>query len=392
MERVTDRGKAAYSICIYLSMWLLAGIHSAVGTLQLEMAQAFSLDGASTGVPSSVLSFLATIAFVLSLFIAGRFRKSAALAFGIMLGGAALCLVMPSESYYMFVLMLGCAGFATGIMDALNSSVISELYPGNGRLMSLLHAVYGLSGMSMPFVFNLMLKAGNSWKSAYLMIGIAMLALAGIVCALLRVYNNVLEAPPDASERISFKLIKEVGAVRELHPLIISMLLGGMYLNVMLVRAKGFIVLGHAGEKYSAWVVSVIYLGITLCRLLLSAINPDMRRVLKRLTPFSALALLLAIIIKDPLASLIMCFVSVFCYAPCIPFTLTLAGQLYAKRRFVVTVALMLALMLGQAIISPVYGWAEAAFGADKAMLTALVCIIACWVCLMFIKNNDNKA
>ncbi|MBR4236427.1 MAG: MFS transporter [Clostridia bacterium] len=392
MERLNYKAKNIYSICIYLSMWMLAGIHSAVGTLQLDVSEAFSLTGAATGVPSSLISAFATAAFVMSLFTAGRFRKSKVLFSGLLSGGIALCLILAVNAYSLFLMLLCCVGLATGIMDALNSSVISELYPGSGRRMSLLHAFYGLSGMSMPFLFNAMLKAGSSWKTVYLTLGVLMLALAVFLYTVSQIYKNSIEAEPDISERISFKMVKEIAKVRELRPLIISMLLGGMYLNVMLVRTKGFIVLGHEGAKYSAWVVSVIYLGITLCRLLLTALNPNMRKILQRMMPLSAVALLLAILVKNPLAAMIMCFISVFCYAPGIPFSLTIAGQIYPERRFVVTIALMLSLLLGQTIISPVYGWAESVLGANSAMYTALVCVIGCWVCTLFVKSNDQQA
>ena len=390
-----------YTLCIYAAMWLLASVHSAIGTYQTAIIDAFSLESSQKGLPSSTLSLFTILTFAVVLLTTGRFKKIAALTLGLALGCISLTGVLFAwnSPFGLFLALIAVAGIACGAIDSLNSAVINELYPGKSGVMCLLHATYGLAGFSMPFLLKLLFREHpeingpfpyGTWRSAFALIGGAM----GVLCAALLFlkfrYKDKIEAAPRQDQRISRAMIKQVLGAKALWPILISSVLGGMYMNSLLVWTPRFIEFGHSGASYKDWALPVVYLSITVSRLLMSFIKPKLGKTLKLLMPFAALFLLAAILVKAPLIALVFVFLSVFCYAPVIPFQVTMAGEALPERRFVVTIILMFVMMLGQTVISPIIGLAESAWGINGAMYIAALMMALSWAAAMFIKEAGN--
>ncbi len=403
LKRSPRAGIIFYTVCICFGMWVLAGVHSAIGTFQSDMIDSFSLVESQKGLPSSMLSCFTILTFVAVMFLAGRARKISILITGLALGFVSLCLIqlLNVHSFTLLLVLLSAAGIACGAIDSLSSAVISELYPGKSGIMCVLHALYGLSGFSMPFLFKLFIKPKpwvngsyevGTWRAAFASLGACMLALFVMLIVLKRLYGDGIEEKPKKSERVRAAMVKQVLSEKRLWPLYLSSVLGGMYMNTMLVWTPRFISIGHGGEKYLSWALPCVYLSITLSRLTMSWIKPPLARTLKGMMPFAALLLAVAILVKSPLAALIFTFLSVFCYAPVIPFQVTLAGDVLPERRFIVTVSLMFVMMLGQTVIAPVIGLAESRWGINAALYLAAAAMALSWIAALFIKNDDRKA
>ncbi len=383
-------GIAGYTLCIFIAQWLLASVHSAVGTYQTEVIAQYGLEDSAKGLVSSTLGLFTIATFTAVLFLTGRFKKAHMLAFGLTLGSVSLCLCamgVVSRVFGLLLCLIGLTGVCCGAIDSLCSAVLSELYPGKGSVMCLFHATYGCAGLAMPFVFSTVGSRALSkmgFRSAYVLTGLLTLLLCVLLFAVLR--RGIPEEKPAKEERVNLALLKEAAGEKRLLPVFISAILGGMYLNTMLVWTPRFIVFGHGGESLERWALPCVYLAITLSRLLMSLIKPDMRKTLKLLMPFSALGLVAAILIKQPVAALSCVFISLFCCAPVIPFQVTIASNMLPKRRFIVTLSLMFIMMLGQTVIAPVIGAAESAWGINAAMGIAAGAMALSWLAALRIK------
>ena len=375
-------------------MWLLASIHSAVGTFQTATIDYFDLKESIKGLPSSIVSFCAIAAFILVMTQIGRRKKSRMLLWALIFGAAALCLIVLKMPFALFAAMMAAVGLCTGVIDSLASGVVTEMYPGHGGLMCLLHATYGMAGFCMPFIFRIERLTGgeDGWKNAYLLIGLMMLGVWTVLLFTVRKYGSSLEAEPETKDIIRPASIKRVISSMRLLPLFASSILGGMYLNTILVWTPRLMEFGKDSQLLSTWVLPAVYLGITVSRLLMSVLKIGMRRYLIVFLLVSAIAILAAILMHSGIAVLIAIFVSIFGYGPTIPFELTLAGKEMPQDRFVVTVSMMFVMMLGQAIASPLIGMAESAWGIESAMYIALATLIGCWIAATQIHKNDNKA
>lgn len=391
IKKNTARGVLLYTLCIFMAQWILASVHSAVGAYQTAVIGAYALEDSAKGLVSSTLSLLTIITFAAVMFLSGRARKSRILLFGLALAACSLCLITVNgveRSYGLLLFLIAFAGIGCGCIDSLGSAVLSELYPGKGSVMSLYHATYGCAGLMMPFVFQLLNGQGVfgslGFRGAYAFVGaLALVPLAVMAAGVLPAYA---ENAQDPNKRASLGLLKQTLSEKRLLPVFVSAILGGMYLNTMLVWTPRFIVYGHGGAAYEKWALACVYLAITLSRLLMSILKPNMRKTLWLLMPFSALGLLAAIWVKQPLWALVCVFVSVFCCAPVIPFQVTIASDMRPQNRFLITLALMFIMMLGQTLIAPVIGAAESAWGINSAMYIAAGAMALSWTAALKIK------
>ncbi len=391
IRKKAARGVLVYTLCIFMAQWILASLHSAVGAYQTEVISAYALEDSAKGLVSSTLSLLTIITFAAVLLLSGRVQKSRMLLFGLALAACSLCLIAlkgVERSYGLLLCLIAFAGIGCGCIDSLGSAVLSELYPGKGSVMSLYHATYGCAGLMMPFVFGLLsgkgVFGGLGFRGAYAFVGmLALLPLAVMALGVLPGYREGRQGP---ARRVSPGLIGQTLSEKRLLPVFASAILGGMYLNTMLVWTPRFIVYGHGGAEYEKWALACVYLAITLSRLLMSLLKPNMRKTLWLLMPVSALGLLAAIWVKQPLWALIFVFASVFCCAPVIPFQVTIASDMLPEKRFLITLLLMFIMMLGQTLIAPIIGAAESAWGINSAMYLAAGAMALSWIAALRIK------
>ena len=389
ISETAQKSSMPYTLCVFGAMWALATAHSAMGVLQTDIINEYELTEAVKGLPSGFVTGFSVLAFFVMLFAVKHLKKSTMLKAGLLTGCITFAFLRLNMPFAAYLCILALNGFTLGCVDALNSPVISELHPGKGGFMCALHAVYGVAGFVMPFVFNALLKSASSWRSVYTVIAaIEMLVCVCMFCVTRKPVNEIL---PNGDKRGIIQIIKEIFSVKPLIIVFPAMFTCGLYLNGVLVWAPRFMEFGLKNEQLGAIILSAVYLGIALSRIVFSIVKVNMVAVLRVLTIAAAAILALGVLIANPVIGLICVFLSAACFAPVIPFLLTVADGMITNNRFYTTVVLMLVMMAGQTAFSPIYGKAETILGSANAMyLTALMALL-CWLCTMLIKRDGGK-
>ena len=105
-----------------------------------------------------------------SLWVIGRLRKQTLLTAAV---GLMALLMLPLSLLPPFPVYLGLyalVGVAYAYMDAIASSMIADLHTGknSARMMCVMHACHGLSGIVSPLLLGAALGAGGDMPRAYL--------------------------------------------------------------------------------------------------------------------------------------------------------------------------------------------------------------------------------
>jgi fucose permease len=138
---------------------------------------------ASFGLPIDALGALLlafTSGYVVSSFSSGfvlfRMGLGTLLALSCLLTSASLMGYAVTPSWWPMVGLAGVAGLGAGAIDAgINGYASLHLGP---RLMSWLHACWGMGAATGPLVMTAVLETGRPWQRGYLIVGIAQLLLA----------------------------------------------------------------------------------------------------------------------------------------------------------------------------------------------------------------------
>ena len=176
--------------------------------------------------------------------------------------------LLPSFPVYLGLYAL--VGVAYAYMDAIASSMIADLHPGknSARMMCVMHACHGLSGIVSPLLLGAMLGASGNMPRAYLTI----LAIGLFTVAVLRPAQRPhplkrrRRAAGTADARPAFR---PFSATPTLRALAICILFYGIHLSGMIVWIDRYVDVGLQ-SALGALALAFLYAGLTargcLCR------------------------------------------------------------------------------------------------------------------------------
>lgn len=122
----------------------------------------------------------ATAGYVVSSFSSGRLLRRVNM--GAVLAGSCLltaCALLGYAGSERWLLVLGLAavlGLGAGAIDAGLNTYVATYY--SARMLNWLHACFGVGAASGPLIMTAVLRSGSSWRTGYLIVGIAQVALA----------------------------------------------------------------------------------------------------------------------------------------------------------------------------------------------------------------------
>lgn len=179
-----------------------------------DIVSAFSLESASTGSMSSMMSIGGAVALILSLFLQGRLRKNLLLPFAGLLSAVSLFCIGVSPLYYLLIIAFLVLGFGNGFMDTVANSYVVDL-AGDTRekFLGMLHGLYSVACLIAPLLLRLILRTGK-WRNTYYSIS-ALLLLASIllyfICKEKTADNSSFSETRSVvtEDRLSFSNLKE---------------------------------------------------------------------------------------------------------------------------------------------------------------------------------------
>ena len=141
-------------------MALLACIFALHGSLLTRTIDFYGLTDASQGMPSAAASAGGFLALISSLFLSGVISKLTLLKYSIGICAGFIFLLPWMSDAWIFVAVWLCIGIGLVYLDTLLSSCMSDLYQGKTarKMMCFLHLTYGLTYVTAPVVYSMILK------------------------------------------------------------------------------------------------------------------------------------------------------------------------------------------------------------------------------------------
>lgn len=146
------KGRKAEIILLFAGMAVLSAIFTIQGYTLDDMIARYALTDAVKGLPYTLGSAGGIAAFIAAFILNGRVSKRWLLAAGIALCCVFAALAASGCSFTVFCACWLMIGFGLGLMDALLSSCMADLYSGQAgtRMMCFLHTAYGFAAMLLP--------------------------------------------------------------------------------------------------------------------------------------------------------------------------------------------------------------------------------------------------
>lgn len=354
--------KKVITAAIFAGMVYLSSISALHGSLLKYIIPHYQLSSSGQGLASLSASLGGMAAFIITLLLIGRVKKTHLLCIGFALDAVFLCLMSVLPPYPLFILVWFLAGIGMGFMDALLSSCIADLYIGKAatRMMCNMHCVFGVASMAMPLAYSFLLSRGLLWNRIYLL-----LAVFGVLLCVFMILSEKVSgmAQSVADERgLSFSDFICTLRSGSLIFYILGMLFHGFFLGGLNTWSNYYVGECLSGSLGNA-ALSFLFSGVLISRFLMpyTGIDPS---VYIRYAGFGAAILLFAgLPFSGGFVFCICLALSSFCFGAMIPCMLNVACAENSQNTLMTTSLMMLALYLGQGIASPVLGLCEATVG-----------------------------
>lgn len=390
-----SKSKLSFLIAACLSTIVLAIVNSSFGTMLAPITENYlDGEGASRGYPNSAMQIGCIAAVLVLALLGGKLKGSGKL---ILLAVSAF--VMSAGMFFLggeptlfavFVGVFAIVGLAYGTIDVISSALVADVYgEGASSMMCLLHGSHGAAGIVAPIVVSFVLSRAEKWTRPYTVIGIFVVCVLAYLVILYAFARNRL---PEASAKTDSP---SVGFDKALLPTALAIGFYGVYLVGMICYTESYeehLSLGGSGK---AMTLSLLYLGLTACRLLLPAIQRTCGitpRTYLTFSPFvSAAILFIGVVSGNATVYIIFSALSSLIAGAFIPIAISAACEIMSGNTTGASTYMNLAMLIGNSVASPLLGAIGGACGIGVGMLIPPAALIICGVCAAF-SNRKKKA
>ena len=309
----------------------------------------------------------------------------------LILGGAVLVHALGvaglglAPTWVVFILAAMTAGAGAGCLDGGANGLVLDVYrEGRGRAMNLLHVAFGVGALAAPLVVGMLVASGVPWQ--------AVAVGSGLVVALLAIAYAVVPMPsgrrlPGGAEARS----SAESDVRDGRRLLAGpLLLLGIAISTYVASEVGvssWLVrfLEPAPLTTATLALSLYWAGLTVGRLVSSAIADRFDHLRFTLGCVLALAALVAVAVLAPTLPLSMAAFALAGVAsgPVFPMIVAIGGDHYPERSAAVGGSLTGMAVIGSTVYPPMMGFMSVTVGLTVAMLGNVVLAIASAVALV---------
>lgn len=362
------------SVC--LSAVFLATVNSSHGALLSPMISHYGLSSSQQGYPNSAQNIGCIAAMFTSLWVIGRLRKQTLQTAAVALMAALMIPLSLLPSFPAYLGLYALVGVAFAYIDAIASSMIADLHPGrnSARMMCVMHACHGLSGIVSPLLLSAALGPSGNMPRAYLtVLAIGVLTLAFLWPANARIRLSEAASRPEPLTRAQLSAFFGDPTLRALA---ICILFYGIHLSGMIVWIDRYVDVGLQ-SALGALALAFLYAGMTGSRLLVPLLR------IRPLTYICASCLLSAAVLGVGLcvrSAAVMCGCVLLCSllsGALVPVALGTACAGFASNTLLASTLMNLCMLAGNCVSSPLIGMIEARAGLRWGMSACALALVA---------------
>lgn len=171
-EGLSERSRALLLGGVYLLMLSFAVSVTMLGPLMPQLIAEYGLRLSQGGLVVTARSVGGVLAIVAGGLLADRWNKGVFVGASFLLYVISLFLIATAPLYGVLLLMFFLLGASTHLVDVINNALAADLYPERrGRVLNILHTIFGVGALLGPLFTGLVLNRGISWAAAFGVLG-----------------------------------------------------------------------------------------------------------------------------------------------------------------------------------------------------------------------------
>jgi len=377
---MTARGRLAAGIVGCLTLFAIGWTGLLIPSLVRSIEATFDQTDAGVG-----LIYLAySVAYATGSFGGGplteRLGRRLVLGGGVLIHGLGIAGLGLAPSWGLFVAAAMVAALGAGCLDGGSNGLVLDVYrEGRGRAMNLLHVSFSAGALAAPLIVGRLVDGGVAWQSVA--IGVGALVLLLVIAYAIVPMPAGRRAPAAAGDAPMPEVAATSSSGRPDRRLLAGpLLLLGIAIAAYVASEVGvsnWLVrfLEPAPLTTATLALSLYWAGLTVGRLISSAIADRFDHLRFTLTSTLLMAVLLAVAILAPTLPLsIAAFAAAgVASGPVFPMIVAIGGERYPDRSASVGGSLTGMAIIGSIVYPPAMGLLSVTVGLTAAMLGAVI-------------------
>ena len=382
------RNARIFIALIFLAMFIYGAASQMLGTLISRIMLHYGLRMAQAGLLSTFINAGNFAAIFTITVFSGRIDKKILLAASLFFYSASFFLVSTAPLFGVLLAGFALIGVFGATLDTLLNSLVADHFPGNvSPGMSMLHGFFGLGGLSGPIVIE-RLALSFSWPQVYFIVSMVFAVYLFLYAVLLKLQWNGLKTNAEGRQQSGFGFTDVVRFfTRKKHVLLwITMFFYGGNQSTLAVWLKRYIETHLNEPVWGAWVLSAMWLGIAVSRLVISPLikAPSPKKIMAG-NLISAAALIAGLFSGSVQGIAAASLVVGLCSGFTIPLILALGCEWHREKTVFGTIMPFTALFLAYMVFPPFSGmlsdlmgipWGVAVGAAGAVLAGVFSCIL----------------
>lgn len=393
---MTARGRLAAGIVGCLTLLAIGWTGLLVPSLIRSIKETFDQTDAGIG----VIYLAYALAYATASFGGGalteRLGRRLVLGGAVLVHGAGIAGLGLAPTWTVFVVAALVAGAGAGCLDGGANGLVLDVYrEGRGRAMNLLHVSFAVGALAAPVTMGALVEGGVPWQTVAIGTGaiVSLLAIAYAIVPMPSGRRSTVAADPrpeTASGRAGTSGPRLLaGPLLLLGIAIATYVAAEVGVSNWLVRF-----LEPAPLTTATFALSLYWAGLTVGRLLASAIADRFDHLRFTIACTIAMAILTAVAILAPSLPLSIAAFGLAGIAsgPVFPMIVALGGERYPERSAAVGGSLTGMAVIGSVVYPPAMGFLSVTVGLTVAMLGTVVMGLASAVALVGFGRAATRA
>ena len=290
-----------YFIAMCCLQFLSQFSNTSQGTFLSDHIAFYSLVDAAQGLINAAQSIGGVIAVLSLVILSGRVRNDRLLLCAGVCLVCSLLLMGLRPPFFVFLMLYALLGIGFGTISAVSTAQTALLFPGDGAKMGVLHALFGVGGLTGPYLFSALRDgAGLPWHIICVMAGGFALLVTCFYAGARRGARDLLSGMVASQHVLHRADLAAFFSVRRNRLLIVAIAGYAAFQNGCNIWIVRYFSNGLSATGIAAYMLSVFWIGNTIARLIVPRIPLPVPRLLSFGSVLGSLALCVGVLLRRP--------------------------------------------------------------------------------------------
>nr|WP_275891413.1 MFS transporter [Ruminococcus sp. OA3] len=358
-------------------MFILAYGSATQGFFLSNFIEKYNLKASTQGLPMMLQNAFSVTAILLMMFMTGRIKKHIATLLALLFSCISMLGLSMVPPFAVMFMLYGLFGISMGVQDTAGNALMVDIHPESSVRLNDMHFLYGVGNVTAPLVFQFLVSRGVIWNHVFLFV-FAVQAILSFVYLMVVKSGAPRVKNYEETEKTGMNMKRIITFLKSDGNIFLFLAMFSYCAHQIGVAAwiRRFFEVEMGSEVLGTAALSAFWAGIAVSRILLPRLGIKPQNQLAYGSALAAGAMLLGILLGNPVIMVICMAVTGFAGGNTIPNATYLSCERLKADTLTATTILFTGMYIGGSMVSPVIGSVSARFSLGTGIFVPVIAVM----------------